>query len=467
MASVFMPIPALLLANLKFLFGWYAIAWILTLIDVEFWHKPPGKGLPVSEAWSFSGLIGIFLAPFIHVNWRHLKGNTIPFFVLGGLVLLRQPIDFIVITIVIALVSGILGWFLGGIAGFTPQGWLINARSTGMSDLIFGYAGFLLALFYFDRTIASAIALGLTILLFGNRLWLMLPGKIVRRMRIAWDAHLIGFIVGAFVAAYLPSLRPVSIALLQALSVPTQFPGIMIAGTVIDERFYRQTLPPLIARYVPPLLSRLRILFQLVAAAWIIAFVDFQILRGALRFNLGIRPWTLRGLIGIPLAPFLHGNWNHISGNTLGFLIFGGLLVLVKPNDFVLISIAIALISGALIWFSAFPVRFGYVGASAVIFGYIGFLLSLFYFENNLTASLLLGGTLLLIILFDRIWLGVRFREMILLRKRSLIKGILPKTFDNSWAHFLGFIAGVIVAGYLPDLRSYAAYLASLFNLSR
>jgi membrane associated rhomboid family serine protease len=455
-----MPVSELLLANVKFLFGWYAIAWIFTLLNVGFQDKRIGRGLPGIEAWSFSGLIGIFFAPFVHGSWGHLRNNTLPFLILGGLVLLRQPIDFIVITITIALFRGIIGWFFGRVAGVTPQGRIVNVRSYGLSGLIYGYAGFLLALFYFDLTIASAIVLAITALLYGDGWRAMLPNRFTRRYRIAWDGHLIGFIVGVFVAAYLPSLRLVSIALLQALNLPTQFEGIMIAGTLIDERFYRQTLPPLMAQYGSIFLNRLRIVLQMIAAAWIIAFVDFQLLGNALNRSLGILPWTLRGLVGIPLAPLLHGDWNHLAGNTLYFLIFAGLIVLVSPDDFVLITVAITLISGLLIWLSAFSLSRGYVGASAVIFGYVGFLLSLFYFENNQLSAFLLVGTILLLVLID--WRRYKSKP----RKSSFIRGMLPKTFTGSWGHFLGFIAGVIVAGYLPDLRSYASYLVRTFNLS-
>ena len=458
-----MPIPELLLADIKFLFGWYAIAWLLTLLNVGFRDKPIGRGLPGIEAWTVSGLIGIFFAPFVHGSWNHLKNNTLPFLILGGLVLLRQPIDFIVVTMTIALFRGILGWLLGRVAGVT-EGRIVNVRTVGLSGLIFGYAGFLVASFYFDRSIASAIVLGITVLLYGNQAWLMTPNKRLIRSRISWDGHLIGFIVGAFVAAYLPNLRPMSIGLLQALNLSTQFPGIMIGGTLINEQFYRQTLPPLVAQYAPIFWNRFKIVLQLVAAAWVVAFVDFQVFRGALGLNLGIRPWKLRGLIGIPLVPFLHGDWDHVANNTFLFLIFAGLIVLVKPDDFIVISIAITLISGSLIWFSAYPGI--YVGASAVIFGYIGFLLSLYYFEDNLTAALLLFGTLLVIVLIDRIWRRIKFRDLFSFRRPSLIRGMLPRDFGASWGHFLGFVAGVIVAGYLPGLRSYATYLARTFNLN-
>jgi membrane associated rhomboid family serine protease len=40
------------------------------------------------RARDMNGILGIFLAPFLHVNYPHLIGNTLPFLALGGLVLL-------------------------------------------------------------------------------------------------------------------------------------------------------------------------------------------------------------------------------------------------------------------------------------------------------------------------------------------------------------------------------------------
>ncbi len=457
-----MPSYDLLLANAKFLLGWFLIAWIITFIDLQFLRTPPGKGIPDLKPWSISGLFGIFFAPFLHRSWGHLQSNTLPLFILGGLILLRYPLDFIVITLTITLVSSVLGWFLGRTAGVI-KGRIINVTYAGMSRLIFGYAGFLIALFYFDRTVASAIVLVITLFLYANRYRLMLPDPRVIRARISWDGHLIGFIVGAFVAAYLPSLRPLSLSLLQTLNLPTQFPGIMIGGTLINETFYRQQLPPLIMQYGPALLSKLLILLQGVLAAWVLAFVDFMFLKGGLRNNFGIRPWTFKGLLGIVFAPLLHVNWDHLANNTIWFVVFSSIIALVKPGDFVVVTLGITLISGALIWLTAFSGV--YVGASALIFGYIGFLLSLFYFENSMTAALLLGGTLLVLVLIDLIWLKIKPMDLILMRKPSFIKQILPKTLDSSWGHFLGFLAGVIVAAYLPALRTQFLFLTGNFKL--
>jgi membrane associated rhomboid family serine protease len=466
----------LLVANAKFLLGWFLVAWVLTFLDLHFFRSnKSGQGLPRLQAWSISGMFGVLFAPFVHNSWNHLRGNTLPFLILGGLILLRYPIDLIVITLTIAIVAGALGFFFGRTAAIVGNK-VINVRSSGLSRLIYGYGGFLVALFYFDRTISSAILLALVVLLYGRTApILMYPNRITRMFRIGWDGHLIGFLVGGFVAAYLPYLRPLSIALLRALNLPTQFPGIRIGGYTINEAFYTQQLPPLISQYGPQLLSYAFVLFQAIAVAWVIAFIDFMLFNGRLNVNYAIRPWqfepwtfkgffaTIRGLLAIPLAPVLHANWEQLANNTLWFLVFGLIIALVRPTDFVAISVWITLISGVLTWFTALPGL--YRGANALITGYMGFLLSLYYFENSTPAAGLLIGTLVVLALIDLRWRRMKWQDWILLRKNSFITQIVPKTFDASWWQFLGFISGVIVAAYLPELRSQFNFFTTNFRL--
>jgi membrane associated rhomboid family serine protease len=333
----------LLIANAQFLVGWFLVAWVLTFLDLYVFRDKSGTGLPILQAWSISGIL---FAPFVHGDWDHLRSNTLPFFILGGLILLRYPIDFIVITLTIAIVAGALGFFFGRTAAVMGNK-VINIRSRGMSRLIYGYGGFLVALFYFDRTITSAILLALVVLLYGRTAPLgMYPNRWTRMRNIGWDGHLIGFLVGAFVAAYLSYLRPLSIALLRALNLPTQFPGIRIGGFTINEAFYTQQLPPLITQYGPQFLSYATILFQIIAVTWVISFIDFMFFGSRLNVNYAIRPWyfkgffgTLRGFLAIPLAPVLHKSWNHLALNTAFFLVFGLLIALVRPNDFVVITV--------------------------------------------------------------------------------------------------------------------------------
>ena len=42
----------------------------------------------------------------------------------------------------------------------------------------------------------------------------------------------------------------------------------------------------------------------------------------------GILPRTSKGLIGIPLSPFLHGGFDHVLSNTLPFVFLGGVVMM-------------------------------------------------------------------------------------------------------------------------------------------
>jgi membrane associated rhomboid family serine protease len=194
-----------------------------------------------------------------------------------------------------------------------------------------------------------------------------------------------------------------------------------------------------LASNVDLLIEYFTILGTLATSAWIVHI--YNILIGGAFNNLGIRPRTLSGLIGIPLAPFLHDakkdGLGHISGNTVGFFMLGGLVLLRGTRDFVTVSIAIIVLGGLATWLLGRAVT--HHGASGVIYGYGGFLLSRYYFEQNFQASFLAIVTLLVFILYKR---------------QALFKSFLSS--DVSWeSHLFGFIAGLLVARHLEFWRQF------------
>lgn len=140
------------------------------------------------------GLRGILFAPLLHGSWQHLIANTVPFVVLGWLILWRSLDDFGIVTVVVWLVSGLGVWLLGG----------SHSLHLGASGVIFGYLGFLLSRSYFDRDLTSAAVSALVVLLYGPLIWGILP---VRR-GISWQGHLCGLIGGIAAARYLHQLYP-------------------------------------------------------------------------------------------------------------------------------------------------------------------------------------------------------------------------------------------------------------------
>jgi membrane associated rhomboid family serine protease len=173
-----------------------AVAWGLELVDQVAFHGSLDRyGI---RPRTVDGLWGILAAPLLHVGWLHLAANTLPFVVLGWLVMLRRVSDFAVVTLLAVLIGGFGVWLLGA----------ANSIHLGASGLIFGYLGYLLARGYFERSL-WAVLLGVVVLvLYGGVLWGVLPGQ----PGISWQGHLFGFIGGVVAARLLaldkPARRP-------------------------------------------------------------------------------------------------------------------------------------------------------------------------------------------------------------------------------------------------------------------
>ena len=67
------------------LFGSTLSLWLIWAADLV-WPGTIGHGIVPRTAY---GLSGIVMAPFIHANLQHLLANTIPFLILGAVIVLR------------------------------------------------------------------------------------------------------------------------------------------------------------------------------------------------------------------------------------------------------------------------------------------------------------------------------------------------------------------------------------------
>ncbi len=103
--------------------------------------------------------------------------------------------------------------------------------------------------------------------------------------------------------------------------------------------------------------------------------------------NYGIRPRDISWLPGIIIAPLLHGSWAHLIANTPPLLIFGGLVALQGIRIFWLVTVISTLFSGLGVWLFS-PENVVTVGASGVIFGYLGFLLLRGLFARSIRCNL-------------------------------------------------------------------------------
>lgn len=169
-----------------------------------------------------------------------------------------------------------------------------------------------------------------------------------------------------------------------------------------------------------------------VALIWFIKLVESFF---AVSFSTwGIRPRTQSGLVGIITAPLLHTDFNHLISNTIPMLVLGIIIFNFYKKIAFEIFFVIYLFSGILIWIAA---RDAYhIGASILIYGFIGFLVASGIFRKEFRAILL---AILVILLYG-----------------GAIYGIFPANNTNvSWeGHLFGCIVGAIAAWYYRNAGS-------------
>ncbi len=139
----------------------------------------------------------------------------------------------------------------------------------------------------------------------------------------------------------------------------------------------------------------------------------------------GVLPRTLKGLIGIPLSPFLHASIIHTMMNTIPLAFLGGFVMLHGRQTFFETSIIIILVSGTALWL--FGRSSYHVGASGLIFGYFGYLVSRAWYERSLKSIMMAFVTIFLY--------------------GGIIWGLLPTFSRISWeGHLFGMLAGILAA---------------------
>jgi len=160
------------------------------------------------------------------------------------------------------------------------------------------------------------------------------------------------------------------------------------------------------------------------AVFWAV-FVVNSLLGGSL-LSLGIIPRTTIGLRGILFAPFLHGTLNHIVANSIPFLALGWMVMLRDERHFIPVTLAGMVGSGITAWLLGAPGSV-HIGASGVIFGYLGFLMLTGWYTRSFVSILL--------------------SVIVTLAWGSLVLGMMPGQPGISWpAHIGGFLGGVFAA---------------------
>jgi len=166
------------------------------------------------------------------------------------------------------------------------------------------------------------------------------------------------------------------------------------------------------------------ILGGFVALIWVLEIID-QVIPGRTLDGFGIHPRQISGLWGILFAPFLHVSIAHVAANTIPFVALGWLVMLRDIRDFFFVTFAAMTIGGLGTW--VFGATGNHIGASGVIFGYLGYLMLRGFFERSIPA--------------------IAFSLLVFFLYGGLLWGVLPLQRGISWeGHLFGYVGGVVAA---------------------
>jgi membrane associated rhomboid family serine protease len=137
-----------------------------------------------------TGFRGVFLSPLLHSGWPHLISNSPPLFFMSAMILFfYKKIGFKAITMIYIL-TGIAVWLFGR-----------SVFHIGASGVVYGLVAFVAWSGIFRRNI-KAIALSLIVVFYYGSMFMgILPGQ----EGISWESHLLGALVGIFVAYWFKS----------------------------------------------------------------------------------------------------------------------------------------------------------------------------------------------------------------------------------------------------------------------
>lgn len=173
------------------------------------------------------------------------------------------------------------------------------------------------------------------------------------------------------------------------------------------------------------------LLFGLLAVMWAAEILDLLPFLHLDRY--GIHPRSASGLSGIAFAPFLHAGFSHLILNSLPFIVLGGAVLLSGVHVFWGVTIFVTVAGGFGVWL--FAEKFSnHIGASGLIFGYLGFLLSRAVFGKSLPS--------------------IAIALAILVGYGGLLAGVVPAQAGVSWqGHLFGFLAGIGAARLIAGRR--------------
>lgn len=113
-----------------------------------------------------------------------------------------------------------------------------------------------------------------------------------------------------------------------------------------------------------------KIALVFVAVVWFIQFLNWGLDLGLERF--GVRPRQAAGLVGILLAPLLHGGFSHLFANSMPLLVLVTVMLHLYPNSAVKVIPAVYLGPGIAVWL--FARASVHIGASGLVYGLVSYI---------------------------------------------------------------------------------------------
>ncbi len=168
--------------SLKFPLLAVAFLWLVHAWQMVDNFDPGMYGIMSRKVW---GLRGLVTGPLVHGSWKHLISNSVPLFVLTfiSLYFYRK----------VAMQAFWLIYFLTGAAV-----WLFArpVSHIGASGVVYGLVAFIFWNGIFRRSLRSIVLAAIVMLLYSG----MFMGVLPDQEGISWESHLLGSLVGIFVA---------------------------------------------------------------------------------------------------------------------------------------------------------------------------------------------------------------------------------------------------------------------------
>lgn len=160
-----------------------------------------------------------------------------------------------------------------------------------------------------------------------------------------------------------------------------------------------------------------------VASIWAVsvwALADVRLLA-----LLALEPRTAEGLPGVVGMPLVHASMHHLVLNTVPLAGLGAMIALRGARHFAAATAGIVLVGGLALWAVG---RAGmHIGASGLVFGYLGFILARGAYERRFSS--------LVLALVAAVAYG------------GILRGLFPTDIEVSFeGHLTGFAAGLVTA---------------------